>query len=472
MPDPAAEMYVELLTRALLGELAPPHVPLVPMEANTLPKKVFVGMTRLAGVTSARPHTPDPIAEREGRSFPLTADSMIGRARMENLRDCALSALEDDVPGDFIETGVWRGGASILMRGILAAYGDTRRRVWVADSFKGLPPANPEKYPEDAKMPAFHEWEVLAVSLAEVRANFDRYDLLDDRVMFLEGWFKDTLPGLDNTWSLIRLDGDLYESTIDAISALYPTLSIGGYLIVDDYEAVGSCKSAITDYRAEHGITEPLQVIDWTGVYWRRERRGRRRLPANRRCGRSGTRACWCLQTNVRPPDLCPQRGVVRVHGLQRGRPPANRRDDDDGSLPAASLGEGWRADGLASRRIARGKPVNTGAGLNVDVDRDGGRSVPMLEAPYRLPARQCNHFGLLDPHDRKIDAPGRNLSITPTPPEASMATLLTEEADALRRVGERPTEQTPCGTGREAEMYVSGHGSGPPTRPPSDAPF
>jgi len=166
---------------------------------------------------------------------------------------------------------VWRGGSVIFMRAILAAYADPSRNVWVADSFQGLPPPDPQ-YAADAG-DVFHGFETLAVSLEEVRANFARYGLLDDRVKFLKGWFKDTLAGAPiERLALARLDGDMYESTMDALRPLYPRLSVGGYLIVDDYGIVPGCKQAVDEYRGEHGITEPIVDIDGWGVYWRRER--------------------------------------------------------------------------------------------------------------------------------------------------------------------------------------------------------
>ena len=87
----------------------------------------------------------------------------------------------------------------------------------------------------------------------------------------LEGWFKDTLPTVaDRTWAVIRLDGDMYESTMDALTNLYPQLSPGGFLIVDDY-GFEPCRQAVADYRAAHGIDEPIEEIDWLGAFWRRE---------------------------------------------------------------------------------------------------------------------------------------------------------------------------------------------------------
>ncbi|MGE3171529.1 MAG: TylF/MycF/NovP-related O-methyltransferase [Planctomycetota bacterium] len=214
----------------------------------------------------------DPSLREQGRDVPFDADTMLGQARLQHLVDCCIDVLRDDVPGDFIETGVWRGGACILMRGALAAAGDRARRVWVADSFQGLPPPDPDKYPADAG-DLHHVEEQLRVTADEVRERFARYGLLDDQVRFLQGWFKDTLPGAPiERLAIARLDGDMYESTMDAITALYPKLSVGGWLIVDDYGAVEGCKKAIADYRAQHDIREPIVEIDWTGAAWRRAR--------------------------------------------------------------------------------------------------------------------------------------------------------------------------------------------------------
>ena len=157
----------------------------------------------------------------------------------------------------------------MVMRGVLAAYGEESRRVFVADSFEGLPEPDAERYPLDAADLNYAE-EELAVSLEEVRANFERYGLLDDRVRFVEGWFSESLPALSGeTWSVVRLDGDLYESTMDGLRNLYPRLSVGGYLIVDDF-GFDNCRAAVEDYRREHGIREEIERVDWVGAYWRR----------------------------------------------------------------------------------------------------------------------------------------------------------------------------------------------------------
>ncbi|MEM9144812.1 MAG: TylF/MycF family methyltransferase [Pseudomonadota bacterium] len=205
-----------------------------------------------------------------GRDLPSQAHSMIGQARMRNLRHCLETAIRTGVPGDFIETGVWRGGACIYARAILEAYGAKERTVWVADSFAGLPPPDAEKYPSDSG-DKHHKNAALAISRADVEAHFELYGLLDDRVQFLEGWFKDTLPTAPiEQLAVLRLDGDMYESTMDALRALYQKVSPGGFVIVDDFGAVPACAQAVRDYLGKRGEVVDFSEIDWTGVYWRK----------------------------------------------------------------------------------------------------------------------------------------------------------------------------------------------------------
>lgn len=207
-----------------------------------------------------------------GLDWPAEAETMIGMKRLTSLQNSVETVIADDVPGDLIECGVWRGGACILMRAVLAAYGDSTRNVWLADSFQGVPRSDPENYKADKGIRAEFAAGILGVSEADVKANFERYGLLDDRVRFLPGWFKDTLADAPiESISVLRLDGDLYESTIQALDALYPRLSPGGFCIVDDYLAVKACEQAVTDYRTKHGITEEIVNIDGTGVLWRKQ---------------------------------------------------------------------------------------------------------------------------------------------------------------------------------------------------------
>ena len=212
----------------------------------------------------------DPGVRAEGRDWPPTAETMIGRARLEHVLACARTAIDDDVPGDFAECGIWRGGVVALLRGVLAAYGDTARHVWGADSFDGLPVPDPARYPADEG----YDWsgvDALKVSADDVRANLARYELLDQRVHLLEGWFEDTLPVAPiERLSVLRVDGDLYQSTMDVLVALEPKVSPGGFVIIDDYNGWEPCRLAVDDYRRDRGITAVIEPVDWVAVSWRK----------------------------------------------------------------------------------------------------------------------------------------------------------------------------------------------------------
>jgi len=206
----------------------------------------------------------------EGQDWPLMAHTMIGLKRLNNIEFCATDVIQSGIEGDFIETGVWRGGAVIFMRSILKAFKIADRTVWVADSFNGLPPPNAALYPAD-KGVHLENVRFLKISLDTVRKNFRKYGLLDDQVKFLKGWFRDTLSNAPiRKLSLLRLDGDLYESTMNVLVALYPKLSIGGYVIIDDYIAFPSCFKAVHDYRKYHNVTDEIVTIDSTGVFWKK----------------------------------------------------------------------------------------------------------------------------------------------------------------------------------------------------------
>jgi hypothetical protein len=207
------------------------------------------------------------------------AISMLPLSRFDNLQSCILDVLDRDVPGDFIETGVWRGGATIFMRAMLKALDISDRTVWVADSFEGLPEPDAEKFPKEAAVqqgPVMKKaCKNLAATIEEVKRNFHAYGMLDGQVRFLKGWFKDTLPSAPiSNLAVMRLDGDFYESTRDALTNLYDRLSIGGYAIIDDYgeETWTYCRQAVEDFRRERGIEEPLIRVDSKCCFWQRAR--------------------------------------------------------------------------------------------------------------------------------------------------------------------------------------------------------
>ncbi len=223
----------------------------------------------------SRELTGDQIEWRAGgRDWPLNALTMVGLSRLDDLQACVESVVGGGVEGDLIEAGTWRGGASILMRATLDALGADERTVWVADSFQGFPAPEGGGDVEDRELDLhLSEYDYLAAPLEDVKAHFARFGL-EEGVNFVPGFFEETMPELrGRTWSVVRLDGDTYKSTWLALEALYPGLSLGGYLVLDDYHQpyLPMCRRAVDDFRSEHGISEPIERIDSSGARWRRE---------------------------------------------------------------------------------------------------------------------------------------------------------------------------------------------------------
>ncbi|HEY6505801.1 MAG TPA: TylF/MycF/NovP-related O-methyltransferase [Chitinophagaceae bacterium] len=209
----------------------------------------------------------DKLKRINGEDWPENAESMIGLKRMNNIQYCIEQIIKDNIGGDLIETGVWRGGASIFMKANLMVHG-SQKKLFVCDSFEGLPKPTLEQDKGDKH----YTHKILSVSQEQVTNNFKKYGMLDNNVVFKKGWFKDTMPSLrSEKFSLIRLDGDMYESTMDVLQNIYDNLSVGGFVIVDDW-ALPGCQKAINDFRKERGITEKLVVIDNIAVYWRKEK--------------------------------------------------------------------------------------------------------------------------------------------------------------------------------------------------------
>ena len=194
--------------------------------------------------------------------------SMIGPKRLANTREAAETVIAEYIPGAMVETGVWRGGACIMMKAVMSAYG-VSRPLYVCDSFVGLPKLTEGP---DAVL-TLDENPLLSAPVEDVRSHFERLDLLDDDVHFVKGWFEDTMPELARSGpeaiAVLRLDGDYYHSTMVVLENLYDKVSPGGFVIIDDYHAYEQCAQAVNEYRAAKGITDEMIEIDGVGIYWR-----------------------------------------------------------------------------------------------------------------------------------------------------------------------------------------------------------
>ncbi len=272
------ELFKDVLTGALYDESGwRPVVGEPPVFPRTWPDRIKRRLLQMlarrldrAGLSLLRRTPLDTELRAGGGDWPLVGYTMVGRRRLDQLQRCVETVIDEQVPGDFIETGVWRGGACLLMKALLDSRGVRDRTVWLADSFRGLPPPKDAADGEDLSAVA-----QLAVTAEQVRRNFARFGLLDERVRFLEGWFADTLPHAPiERLAVLRLDGDLFHSTMDALTHLYARVVPGGFVIVDDYGSWESCRRAVHAFLAQRHEQPVIETIDATGVYWRKTRAG------------------------------------------------------------------------------------------------------------------------------------------------------------------------------------------------------
>jgi len=289
MPD-ARSLYIDLLKKCLSGQIYNPgsgtqlisqeQCASLFQEANEIFKPYLapLGHTVESFINTGSPHGRASFAENLCISLnnmhrDLTPDTMAPISSIENLQFCVEEVIRNEVPGDLIETGIWKGGLPVLMRGILKAYDITDRVVWAADSFEGLPKADPGKSLEDAIwFHLFAPLDHLKIPIEYAASIFQKYDLLDNQVKFLKGWFSDTLPHAPiQRLAVMRLDGDWYESTMHSLQNLYPKLSPGGFVIIDDYGLPFGCRRAVDEYRETHKIGEPIQWVNSQVVFWKRE---------------------------------------------------------------------------------------------------------------------------------------------------------------------------------------------------------
>ena len=234
--------------------------------------RVLAGTMRLFGFALVKPNRKSIDDRRQERAYgvdwPPLAETMVGLERLHNLERLITEVVDNDVPGDLLEAGVWRGGASIFMQAMLTVLEARDRNLWLCDSFEGLPPPDPA-YPSDAGF-KFHEFSILGVARAVVEENFRRYDLHGDNLRFVEGYFEKTLATAPvGPLALLRMDGDMYSSTIATLEPLYDKVSTGGFVIADDYH-IGACAEAIHDFRKAHGITDEIVKIDQAAAYWQK----------------------------------------------------------------------------------------------------------------------------------------------------------------------------------------------------------
>jgi hypothetical protein len=201
--------------------------------------------------------------------------SMTSPERMYSLWQAVRHVVRYDIPGDLVECGVWRGGSAMMMALTLLQQGVRDRGIWLYDTFAGMtrPGEVDRRAKDNAEMisrwehfqrDTHNEWTY--ASLDEVKENMARTGYPMERLNFVKGEVESTLPGTrPEAISALRLDTDWYQSTYHELTHLYPLLSRGGVLLLDDYGSFQGAKKAVDQYIQEQNLDLLLQRVDSTG---------------------------------------------------------------------------------------------------------------------------------------------------------------------------------------------------------------
>jgi O-methyltransferase len=267
------ELYIDLLKSAILNDLYRKYIPPPDEEDIQSAKRTLAALKRRYGDMIQRGGIDEQfVVFQQRRSSVVQAHTLGDRSQVENVEKCLRSIIEDNIQGDLIEAGVFRGGMVLLMAGILEAYGCDDRIVYVADSFEGWPkPIGNEVIEDSVCFDLFEPAGSFSAPVDEVVDNFEKYGLMSDSVRILKGWFDETLPRARiDKLSLIRVDADWYESTWTVLDVLYDKVESGGYVIIDDYGLPIGARRAVDQFRKLRQIESPLVWVNDQTVFWRK----------------------------------------------------------------------------------------------------------------------------------------------------------------------------------------------------------
>lgn len=271
-------MYIPLLKKILINTIYEPDLPTYSRQEFETCENIIM---QLASENIDIKMSPEKLVNllqytKKSRNI----HTYVNANALDNIHECLDIIKNENIEGDIIDCGVLRGGTSILMAGI-SKYLNMNKHIFVADSFEGLPTPSEEdgvfakelwyRFTDDLDL---FNLKCIA-SIEDVKSNFKKYDLLSEQIIFLQGWFSETLSKIDQSvkFSLIRIDVDWYSSTMDVLLNIYKNLTVGGFIIIDDYNLIG-CKNAVDEFRLLNNINSELYVVDQkTGVvYWRKEK--------------------------------------------------------------------------------------------------------------------------------------------------------------------------------------------------------
>jgi hypothetical protein len=207
----------------------------------------------------------DMALRKKGNDWPIAGHTMVGLMRLDNVQSLLEDVITNQIPGDFMELGVWRGGVCIFARAVMNALHARQRNVHVFDAFEKLPGYTTAV-------------DYLAVSEDQVRHNFEKYNLKEG-VYFHKGLFKDTVPGFSKNFTgqiaVLRVDGNFYDSYQDAMYYLYDKVPVGGYVIFDDVMSHVAVMDFWKDFKREQNVPENLTPIDDHSAYFKKTKESR-----------------------------------------------------------------------------------------------------------------------------------------------------------------------------------------------------
>ena len=193
-------------------------------------------------------------------------ETMTSSERVEGLHTALQSGHENKIAGDFVECGIWKGGNIVIAKKFLDSVNNIKK-FFCYDTFEGM--TEPGEFDGEKAHKTWQGKSKCEAGMEEVIAVFKFHDLLDDRIKFIKGDVRKTLldkNNLPDSICILRLDTDFYDSTLIELELLYPRLSSGGYLIVDDYGHWHGSRRAVNDYFGEQFVQTNFKKLDYTGI--------------------------------------------------------------------------------------------------------------------------------------------------------------------------------------------------------------
>lgn len=202
--------------------------------------------------------------------------TMTTAERMFGLYKAVRYIVEAEIPGSFVECGVWKGGSVMLMAETLIRAGKTDRDLFLFDTFDRMPPPSSDDITFDGvsaqsmmdnEAPKDTPDSIWCMStLEEVQKNLQRTGYPEKKIHIAKGLVEETVPKkAPDSIALLRLDTDWYESTKHELEHLYPRLSAGGVLIIDDYGHWLGARRAVDEYLAQLPEKVLLNRLDFSG---------------------------------------------------------------------------------------------------------------------------------------------------------------------------------------------------------------